>query len=90
VPIITFVNNLDRQGRDPFDLMDEIERALAPRDPGELGDRHGRNFLCTYDLFADPLSLFERGVHNRVTEPISYSGLDDPQPTRLLPAVSFR
>jgi hypothetical protein len=36
-PIITFVNELDREGRDPFDLLDEIEQALAlasPRLPG--------------------------------------------------------
>ena len=29
VPIITFVNKLDRKGRDPFDLLDEIEQSLA-------------------------------------------------------------
>jgi peptide chain release factor 3 len=29
VPILTFVNKLDREGRDPFDLLDEIEQALA-------------------------------------------------------------
>jgi peptide chain release factor 3 len=29
VPIITFVNKLDREGRDPFDLLDEIEQTLA-------------------------------------------------------------
>jgi peptide chain release factor 3 len=29
VPIITFVNELDREGRDAFDLTDEIEQALA-------------------------------------------------------------
>jgi peptide chain release factor 3 len=29
VPIITFVNKLDREGRDPFDLLDEIEQGLA-------------------------------------------------------------
>jgi peptide subunit release factor RF-3 len=29
VPIITFVNKLDREGRDPFDLLDDIEQALA-------------------------------------------------------------
>src|SRR6202049_1033101 len=38
VPIITFVNKLDREGRDPFDLLDEIEQALAldvtPPPPG--------------------------------------------------------
>ena len=29
VPILTFVNKLDREGRDPFDLLDEIEQSLA-------------------------------------------------------------
>ena len=29
MPIITFVNKLDREGRDPFDLLDEIEQALV-------------------------------------------------------------
>src|SRR5205814_8798409 len=29
VPIITFINKLDREGRDPFDLLDEIEQSLA-------------------------------------------------------------
>jgi peptide chain release factor 3 len=29
VPIITFVNKPDREGRDPFDLLDEIEQSLA-------------------------------------------------------------
>ena len=45
VPIITFVNKLDREGRDPFDLLDEIEQASgARRDPGVLADRHGPRF----------------------------------------------
>jgi peptide chain release factor 3 len=29
VPIITFANKLDREGRDPFDLLNEIEQSLA-------------------------------------------------------------
>ena len=37
----------------------------------------GRDFLGTYDLFADALLLFERGVHDRVTEPVRCNGLDD-------------
>ena len=45
VPIITFINKLDREGRDPFDLIDEIEQTLAlDVDPGELADRHGARF----------------------------------------------
>ena len=42
VPIVTFINKLDREGRDPFELLDEIERQLAlDVDAGELADRHG-------------------------------------------------
>ncbi len=29
IPIITFINKVDREGRDPFELLDEIESALA-------------------------------------------------------------
>jgi hypothetical protein len=39
----------------------------------------GRDFLGTYDLFADALLLFERGVHGRVIEPVRRSGLDAPK-----------
>ena len=40
MPIITFINKIDREGRDPFDLMDEIEKTLAldvARMPGRVG-----------------------------------------------------
>jgi peptide chain release factor 3 len=86
VPIITFVNKLDREGRDPFDLLDEIEQSLAlDVTPTSWPIGMGRDFLGTYDLFADALLLFERGVHDRVTEPVHCNGLDDPNLPRLLP-----
>jgi hypothetical protein len=86
VPIITFVNKLDREGRDPFDLLDEIEQSLAlDVTPASWPIGIGRDFLGTYDLFADALLLFERGVHDRVTEPVRCSGFDDPQLPRPLP-----
>src|SRR6266700_50628 len=90
VPIITFVNKLDREARDPFDLLDEIEQSLAlDVTPASWPIGMGRDFLGTYDLFADALLLFERGVHDRVTEPVRCSGLDDPQLPRLLPKAAL-
>jgi peptide chain release factor 3 len=85
VPIVTFVNKLDREGRDPFDLLDEIEQSLA-RDvtPASWPIGTARDFLGTYDLSADALLLFERGLHDRITEPVRCSGLDDPKLPRLL------
>ena len=50
----------------------------------------GRDFLGTYDLFQDSLLLFERGLHDRVVEPIRCSGLDDPQLAQRLPARAFQ
>ncbi len=53
VPIITFINKLDREGRDPFDLLDEIEQTLAlDVTPASWPIGMGRDFLGTYDLFA--------------------------------------
>ena len=40
IPIVTFINKMDRHGRDPLDLLDEIERVLGmPCSPAELADR---------------------------------------------------
>ena len=48
VPIITFVNKLDREGRDPFDLLDEIEQLLAlDVTPASWLVGIGRDFLGT-------------------------------------------
>ncbi len=86
VPIMTFLNKLDREGREPFDLLDEIEQSLAlDVPPASWPIGMGRDFLGTCDLFADALLLFERGVHDRVTEPVHCNGLDDPKLPRLLP-----
>jgi len=91
VPIVTFVNKLDREARDPFDLMDEIERQLAlDVTPASWPIGMGRDFLGTYDLFADTLLLFARGGGDRVVAPVRCTGLDDPQLGELLPAAALQ
>src|ERR1700740_1210234 len=51
VPIITFVNKLDREGRDPLELMDEIESTLALAvTPASWPIGMGQLFLGCYDL----------------------------------------
>jgi peptide chain release factor 3 len=90
VPIISFVNKLDREGRDPFDLIDEIEQTLAlDVTPASWPIGSGRDFLGTYNLFADTLLLFDRAARERLIEPIKCSGLDDPQLPKLLPGAAI-
>src|SRR5207253_6246237 len=87
VPIITFINKLDRESRDPFDLIDEIEQTLAlDATPASWPIGMGRDFLGSYDLFRDALLLFERGLGERAVDPISCRGLDDPELAKRLPA----
>ncbi|HVC52439.1 MAG TPA: peptide chain release factor 3 [Stellaceae bacterium] len=86
VPIITFVNKMDREAREPFDLIDEIEQTLAlDATPASWPIGMGRDFLGTYDLVGDSLLLFDRNSHDRLTDPIRCRGLDDPNLAAHLP-----
>src|SRR3546814_6284636 len=61
VPIITFVNKFDRESREPFDLIDEVEQTLAlDATPASWPIGMGREFLGCYDLFHDRLVLLSR------------------------------
>lgn len=88
MPIITFINKLDREGRDPFDILDEIEQALAlDVTPASWPIGMGRDFLGCYDLFADRLVLMTKGAKDSVQEDgVTCQGLDDLKLDELLPA----
>ncbi len=87
VPIITFINKFDRETRDPFDLLDEIEQTLAlDVTPASWPIGRGRNFLGAYDLFGDRLVLMDRGDKDKIGETMPLSGLDDPKLDEVLPA----
>ncbi len=61
IPIITFVNKMDREGQDPFSLMDEIADKLAlDISPAMWPCGMGRNFRGSYDLVHDHLLMFDR------------------------------
>src|SRR5215470_8111977 len=91
VPIITFINKVDREGRETFDLLDEIEQSLAlDVTPASWPIGMGRDFLGTYDLFADALLLFDATARERLVEPIRCTGLDDPLLPRHLPEAAIR
>ncbi|MDJ0683141.1 MAG: peptide chain release factor 3 [Alphaproteobacteria bacterium] len=76
IPITTFVNKLDREARDPFEILDEIGETLAlDVTPMSWPIGMGRNFLGCYDLVGDRLILMQEGGASEV---VQVSGLDDP------------
>src|SRR6187455_1428511 len=60
IPILTFVNKMDRESRDPFELLDEIEKTLAlDTTPVTWPIGRGRDFAGTYDLESGGVRLLE-------------------------------
>jgi peptide chain release factor 3 len=62
IPIITFINKMDRESRDTFELLDEIEKTLAlDTTPMTWPVGRGRDFLGTYDVVGGGVRLLEGG-----------------------------
>jgi peptide chain release factor 3 len=79
LPILTFCNKMDRESRDTFEIIDEIQQNLAiDVTPASWPIGMGRDFIGAYDLLHDRLDLMDRADRNRVAESIQIKGLDDP------------
>lgn len=78
-PILTFINKLDRPGRDPLELLDEIEQTLGIKAvPINWPIGNGPNFKGVYDLYHKNVLLFEQTEHGRRKAPVQVHNLYDP------------
>jgi peptide chain release factor 3 len=65
-PIITFVNKMDREVRDPLDILDEVERELGmPCVPMTWPVGQGKNFGGIVNLRTQTMTVFESGLQRR-------------------------
>jgi peptide chain release factor 3 len=87
LPILTFCNKMDRESRDVFEIVDEIQEALAlDVAPASWPIGVGRDFLGAYDLIHDRIELMDRAERNQRAQSVPIDGLDDPKAAALLPA----
>ncbi|HKU69645.1 MAG TPA: peptide chain release factor 3 [Burkholderiales bacterium] len=78
-PIITFINKMDREVRDPLDLVDEIERTLEmPVVPCSWPVGMGKQFKGVFDLRRDGMRVFKPG-EDRVGDDEFIHGIDNPE-----------
>jgi peptide chain release factor 3 len=78
-PIATFINKMDREGKNPMELLDEIERELAVGvRPVTWPIGQGRNFKGVYDLLKKKLILFFPGLSERPVDLVTIEDLSDP------------
>ena len=75
-PIMTFINKLDREGRAPIDLIDEIEKLLGMSvAPITWPIGMGRDLRGTYHLIEDRIYVYEAGEKGRVGDNRVIEGL---------------
>lgn len=76
-PVIIFVNKLDREGRDPFDILDELESELKIKvRPLSWPINIGAKFKGVYNIYEKGLDLFTPDKQ-KVTERIEISDIND-------------
>jgi peptide chain release factor 3 len=79
-PIISFINKLDREGRDPMELLDEIEDILKIRcAPMTWPIGMGKAFKGVFDLYADTVHLYSPTHGGKIQEGEVIEGLDNPR-----------
>lgn len=77
-PVIVFINKLDREGQNPFDLLDEIEKELKIRvRPLTWPIGIGKSFKGVYNLTASSLNLFESESKTTVGEILTIKDIND-------------
>lgn len=78
-PVIIFVNKMDREGKDPFDILDELEQELAIKvRPLSWPINMGERFKGVYNIYENSLDLFTPSKQT-VTERVQISDISDKQ-----------
>ena len=86
IPIITFINKLDREGQDPFSLLSEIEEKLAlDTTPASWPIGMGNRFKGCYDILNDKLILLDKSDKSHKSAPVAVAdGINDSKLDQLL------
>ena len=85
-PIITFMNKMDRETRDPLELLDEVESVLQIQcAPVTWPIGMGKTFRGVYHLLRDEIMLFEAGEDRNTGEFEIIKGIDNPRLAAMFP-----
>jgi peptide chain release factor 3 len=79
-PILTFINKLDREGKDPMELIDEVEEVLKIKcAPVTWPIGMGKRFKGVFDLRSETTHLFSATHGGKIQEGEVIEGLDNPR-----------
>ncbi|MDO9037461.1 MAG: peptide chain release factor 3, partial [Lutibacter sp.] len=80
IPIIVFINKMDREGKDAFDLLDEVEQKLGLTvTPLSFPIGMGYDFKGIYNIYEKKLNLFSGDNKQTVSKGIEFNDISTPQ-----------
>ena len=91
IPIIVFINKLDREGKDAFDLLDEVEQKLGLTvTPLSFPIGMGYDFKGIYNIWGKKLNLFSGDKKQRVSEGVIFDDISNPELDTIVGAASAK
>lgn len=80
IPMLVFINKLDREGKDAFDLLDEVEQKLKLRvTPLSFPIGMGYDFKGIYNIWEKNINLFEGDSRKNIEETIAFDDINNPE-----------
>ena len=91
IPMMVFINKLDREGKDAFDLLDEVEQKLRLKvTPLSLPIGMGYTFKGIYNIWENNIQLFEGEKKQTIGKKIHFQSLEDPKLQAAIGAPSLQ
>ena len=85
IPMIVFINKLDREGKDAFDLMDEVAQKLKLRvTPLSFPIGMGYDFKGIYNIWEKNINLFEGDSRKNIEETIAFDDINNPELEKII------
>ena len=85
IPMLVFINKLDREGKDAFDLLDEVEQKLGLRvTPMSFPIGMGYDFKGIYNIWERKLNLFSADNKTTISEGVEFDDLTNPELDKII------
>lgn len=85
IPMIVFINKLDREGKDAFDLLDEVEQKLGLQvTPLSFPIGMGYDFKGIYNIYEKNINLFSGDSKKDIEDTIAFDDLENPELENLI------